>query len=341
MPLRAISGESDILAFALDASQWGALKKSYKDNSLSMPCCGNAAVPKTSPRGTYFFAHKVRSDCTTAPESAEHIYLKTVIASAALTAGWKVVTECRGIAPGGAEWIADVLCKKASASVAFEVQMSYQTVEQMRMRQERYKASGVRGAWLLAPTAFQRTYTRPSREVPCFYLAPVDINAEPSIPAFEVSLKDFVIGMLNGYLSWQPESSEYFISYIDDICFKCKGAVKQVYGYAIDVYGDAAKTVPNASTVLERMLQFISNDELRQLGLNTIGRFDKLDGKEVRFPYSNACIHCGAPQNNYYLIKKLEDAQFREDRSKMGSASFLKYEGAGEWSFKRKATDQT
>ena len=37
-----------------------------------MPCCEADAIPKTSRRGTAFFAHARKGDCTTAPESDEH-----------------------------------------------------------------------------------------------------------------------------------------------------------------------------------------------------------------------------------------------------------------------------
>ncbi|MBF4069172.1 hypothetical protein ISJ33_23825 [Burkholderia pseudomallei] len=117
--------------------------------AIKMPCCGRAAIPKTSKRGNYFFAHAVRGDCTSAPESQDHIFLKSLIAKAAKSAGWTVVTEWSGTAPNGERWIADVFCQKGSAKVAIEVQLSYQTVEELRRRTSNYRASGVRVAWVV------------------------------------------------------------------------------------------------------------------------------------------------------------------------------------------------
>jgi competence CoiA-like predicted nuclease len=95
-----------------------------------MPCCHVAAVPKTSTLGNYFFAHARRGECTTAPESAEHLYCKTLMAKAAASAGWTVTAERAGVSPGGEAWVADVFCEKGSAQVALEVQMSPQPREE-------------------------------------------------------------------------------------------------------------------------------------------------------------------------------------------------------------------
>lgn len=44
-------------------------------------------------------------------------------------------------------WRADVLAVQGGKRIAFEVQWSRQTYEATRLRQERYKASNVRGCW--------------------------------------------------------------------------------------------------------------------------------------------------------------------------------------------------
>ena len=111
--------------------------------------------------------------------------------------------------------------------------------------------------------------------------------------------------MLSKKLSWKVDPWVYYICYLQDTCWKCGRAIKQVYGSSIDVYETRAMTVPNMSTVLSQFNEFISNNELKALGLNTIGCFEKLKGNAPGFPYCNVCIHCGAPQNNYYVMKKL------------------------------------
>ncbi|MDO8180241.1 MAG: competence protein CoiA family protein [Undibacterium sp.] len=338
MPLRAMIGDTNIFSYDYDSAQWAELKTSYKTKNLVMPCCGQEAIPKRSPLGTFFFAHMKKDECSTAPESSEHIYIKMLIAKAATIAGWTVTTEWPGVTPNGEKWIADVFCKRGKALVALEVQMSYQSPTDMHLRQKRYEQSGIRCSWFLSSKKFNSNYSKATKKTPFFILSPVLIGSEPKIDKFSIELTDFIKGMLNGKLSWKEELSEYRIHYIQDICHKCHLPVKQVHGYSIDVYGDGAKTIPNASNILERMLSFISNEELKQLGLNTIGRFDKMNGKLIHYPYCNACIHCGTPQNNFYLLKNLEDAQSTSNRKKLGSAKFLKNEGCGEWHFNSVST---
>lgn len=100
VPTRAASDQGDIHAFALNAEQWAELKATYRGLNLHMPCCGVAAVPKTSLRGNYFFAHARRGECATADESPEHLYCKSLIAKAALDAGWAVTTERQAVPRG-------------------------------------------------------------------------------------------------------------------------------------------------------------------------------------------------------------------------------------------------
>lgn len=333
MPLRAICGDTDILAFDYDSVGWTNLKAIYRDMAVSMPCCGRAAIPKTSTRGNFFFAHAVRGDCSSAPESQDHLFLKSLIAKAAKSAGWTVVTEWAGTAPNGERWVADVFCQKGSAKVAIEIQLSYQTVEELNRRTSIYRASGVRVAWVVSGEKFQSGYIAPSKEVPLFRLTQCSSGEEPSISEFGVSLSNFTIGALNRRLQWDEVPWDYEIHFLKDECWHCGRQVKQVYGYTIDVYGDMAKTVPNTSTVLESMSRFILNDELISLGLNPIKRFDTFKGKTIRFPFCNACMHCGAPQNNYHLLSKLEQNQ-SVDSPLLGTTTFTSgRESSGRWRF--------
>jgi Competence protein CoiA-like family len=309
MPLRALSREKSINAFECDESSWIQLKKSYKAQGLRLPCCESLAIPKTSSRKTFFFSHSRRGECTTAPESAEHIYLKTLIAKAAVRAGWSVYTEWSGETPMGKKWIADVLCEKGTMRIALEVQWSYQTAHELRERQTIYQDSGVRAAWFASAQKFPGGYISPSKEIPFFRIPSFALDAEPYVHGFNMSVSEFVIGLLQKKLSWESEFEEYDICYVKDICWKCSCEVKQIFGSAVDVYGDSAKTVPNMSAILNGISQFVTNDELKVLGLNTIGFFDKLKGNAPGYPYCNVCIGCGAPQSNYHVMKKIEDGR--------------------------------
>lgn len=323
MPIRAASDQGDIHAFALDAGQWAELKATYRGLNLHMPCCGVAAVPKTSTRGNYFFAHARRGECATADESTEHLYCKSLIAKAALDAGWTVTTERPGVSPDGEEWVADVFCEKGAAKLALEVQMSPQTDEETLRRQQRYKASGVRGAWFFGTRA-RRGATAFGQETPAFSLQPIVVGELPTIERFDVSLPAFVTALLQKRVAWTVPSysKPHLVEFIEDACWACKRPVKQVIehlhggnspgGEALtpeDFYegrwDPPAYTVASISNMLEAVQADIANDELAAQGLNLIGRRDVINGKQTRFPYCNLCLLCRAPQNNHFLSKRL------------------------------------
>jgi competence CoiA-like predicted nuclease len=115
-------------------TDWLELKSSPGRASLKMPCCDRKAIPKTSKLGTQYFAHAKRGDCTSAPEGQEHLYLKSLVAKIAIQNGWKVTTEHSGQTPKGETWIADVFCQKGTAKLVFEIQWSYQTLDEYERR---------------------------------------------------------------------------------------------------------------------------------------------------------------------------------------------------------------
>jgi hypothetical protein len=327
LPLRAISNSKNLNAFEYEESSWQTLKTTYKSLNLRLPCCNAPAIPKTSKLGNFFFAHKNRNECNSEPESAEHIYLKSIIAKAAVNAGWSVVTEFPGQSKDDERWIADVYCEKDKARVALEIQLSYITYEALKLRNQRYRNSGVRAAWFILNTKFNANYTTPSKEVPLFRVNKFEPGEIPLIEKFELPVNDFVDALLNKKVQWEAIPWEYEIHFLEDRCWCCKKEVKQVYGYSIDVYGEVAKTVPNTSTILLGLLDIINNEELKALGLNYIGRFDKLKGNAPDFPYCNVCIHCDAPQNNHYLMERRK-LQTHET----GFEIFISYRyGKGEW----------
>ncbi len=60
------------------------------EKNLRMTCCDEHATIKTSKLGTQFFAHKRRGECTSAAETAEHLFVKACIAKAIRGTGWEV-----------------------------------------------------------------------------------------------------------------------------------------------------------------------------------------------------------------------------------------------------------
>jgi hypothetical protein len=151
MPLKCLSPQGKEYAFRHTGESWAELKAANATNKhLRMDCCGAQVVLKRSNRGTRFFAHARRGPCSTAPESAEHLLAKDIIARAAEAAGWNATTEERGTSPSGKGWIADVLCGKS------------QNAEETEARQGIYKKSGVRGLWLMRQPVIPRSQSTPA-----------------------------------------------------------------------------------------------------------------------------------------------------------------------------------
>ena len=327
LPLRATIDGNDIHAFEFTNEKWDSFKASYKKLNPLMPCCGILAIPKTSKLGNFFFAHKKTGVCHTEPESAEHIFLKSVIAKVAIEAGWAVTTEFRGISISGDEWVADILCRKGKAVVALEVQLSAITYKDLTARTERYKLSNVRAAWFVDELKFKDWKSKSHKNLPIFGISRFKAGESPIVQHFDQPIEIFVKLLLDKKIQWVEELWEYGILYIEDICWKCNKPIKQVYGSFIDVYGESAKTVPNASTILSELSEFITNEELKSLGLNIIGKHEKLKGNAPGFPYCNVCIHCGAPQNNYSLMSHLQ----KQDRISEHMIFTSPRESSGHW----------
>lgn len=105
MPLRAIIGGESILAPFLSDDEWIHLKNRIKDENLitQLPCCGQAAYLRTSKHGIYHFVHKERDNCTSEPETWQHLKAKRDIVLACKAAGYDATTEL-----SGDNWRADI-----------------------------------------------------------------------------------------------------------------------------------------------------------------------------------------------------------------------------------------
>lgn len=167
MPLRCHDeNQQNLFAFDFSSEAWKALAaRNRREQHLRMPCCCAAVTLRTSPRGTRYFAHKAIGACVTAPETEAHLRLKQMAVEAARLHGWEAQTEAGGLSPSGEHWIADVLARKGRAAVAIEIQWSKQTAEETLRRQERYRASGIRGLWLLRKTAVPATEQLPAATI--------------------------------------------------------------------------------------------------------------------------------------------------------------------------------
>lgn len=148
MPLRCDDESGPVYSFDQDEQSWSALR--VRQPHLKFSCCDASVVLKTSKRGTKFFAHKARTQCDTAPETAEHLKAKAIICSTLGQAGWLAQPEERFHDDFGV-CVADVLARRSAGAnpIAFEIQWSHQSNEVTRHRSERYHSLGIRPLWLM------------------------------------------------------------------------------------------------------------------------------------------------------------------------------------------------
>ncbi|MDE2599012.1 MAG: hypothetical protein KGL40_05255 [Rhodocyclaceae bacterium] len=344
MPLRAVSPTGSLQAYEFDSTRWAQLKAEYRAQGLRMPCCDSAAIPKISSKGTKFFAHAHRGECTSAPESDEHLWCKELIATAATRAGWTVTTELRGRTPIGENWVADVHCQKGSAQVVFEVQMSQQTKHELRMRQERYQASGIRAAWFYAQR-HRKLLPRHSKSLPAFSLSAFESGQVPLVADFDSPLPDFIAGLLAKRLRWDVPlvNKPVHIEVMEDTCWACRQPVKHAFGHieGIEIGDDPGEewhprafTVSFLANALKEVLEVVTNDELRSAGINTILKPGEVKGKHANWPHCGMCPHCGAPQNNFHIGEKVRKALYSAEGQPTSLVPFNRLStGHGAWVF--------
>lgn len=338
MPLRAKMNGSDVFAFDYSKESWEELKNAQKRTQLTMPCCGQRAIPKSSSLGSFFFAHyRKPENCDSQPESKEHIFLKGLIAKAAKSTGWDVVTEYSDYSPRGEKWIADVFCKRNKALIAFEVQLSKQSLNEFFRRQNRYKESSVRTAWFVSEKV-ERAIIKNfnylfSRDLPVFVVTEFDaIKSTPIVRDFNISLDRFVGLLLSGSVAWQTDKEELCVEFFEDSCWSCGSPVKQPCGYFHDVYDSSIKSVPNCSRILMEIKDYVGNEKLAHHGINIVSEHPEFNGNSPGFPYCAACLNCGTPQSNYYLWEKFKIARKNEE---LKAETFVVGECNGRWVVKK------
>lgn len=195
MPLSCLQGGDLVLSFRLDETAWRRLAdENRRLQHLSMCCCGSPVVLKKSKYGTRFFAHARRGQCNSASESDFHLLAKEVVATAVENFGWTARVEYRH--PSGA-WIADVLAEKDGRRIAFEIQLSPQTIYDTFQRHERYREHGVDCVWLFGES---RSGLNANVGPPLFFLQTdeVPFSVVSGCSGIKRSLNDFVYGVLAG-----------------------------------------------------------------------------------------------------------------------------------------------
>ncbi|EBU6939397.1 hypothetical protein K3K50_003438 [Salmonella enterica subsp. enterica serovar Manchester] len=308
MPLRASLNGKEIHSFEFNSQEWENLKQTYKSQSLFMSCCGQPGIPKTSKLNNYYFAHKSKSDCQYAKESAEHLYLKFLIAKLASEAGWSVTTEKQGLTPDGEQWIADVFCTRNNAKLVFEVQLSPQKDNEFKERQKRYITSGVRALWLRKIRKGRKEYgggIYHSYDLPVFGMRQNE-NGGFYLPQFGVSVGEFIAGVFAKKLLWVPKAGDVLTAKVEpyfEHCWKCKKLTGIIRG--ISIYSNSGLCIGflsfNSPDVKELITAHVDTKKLRAAGIGTVkARYSKTVGHSY---ISNGCIHCDSLMGDFFLCE--------------------------------------
>lgn len=326
--------DEQIYSFVYSLKDWIALKED-KISSFNMACCGNQAILKTSKLGTQFFAHKVKPksrDCSTGGETTEHIHIKYLVSKRLFECGWSVNVEKRGETPSGEKWIADIYAEKNNIKLAIEVQWSHQSFVEIKRRQQVYKDSGVRGAWLLRSgsvkhkNAIVGDFMHSTKHVPvfsiyknkrksnnCYEVYNVNkINVEqgltfkPLIP-IQLELSDFVEKLVSSKIKFHLKSSPTSQLSLDIMkmdCSACNKVTETVVNVRSKntVYGiEHSSNNYNAPVdrCSENTIDFINANFSQMYGFAPLrSRYIKNEGGSY---IANSCTHCDALMERSYL----------------------------------------
>lgn len=139
----------EIESFSIDRVDWNAMRRqpigAYRMIGTRWP-----AVLKRSPRGLQFFAHAPGFLGERPERKTEQHYMAQIgLVRGLRNAGFKPKLEHGGRTKDGQLWRADVFCNALGRQIAYEVQLSQQTLEEYERRSARYARSGVKCVWLI------------------------------------------------------------------------------------------------------------------------------------------------------------------------------------------------
>lgn len=161
MPLKALVNGEVVHSYRCKDHEWNDLHAAQKrgDAEIAFSCCDARVVMREGSRIKHFAHYRRPKHCEWKPESVEHETVKYQIARACHEAGWDADTEVVGLG-----YKADVLAQNGEIKIAFEVQLSRQTLAETLERREKLNADEVRDYWLFKKLpAIGRSGSKPMR----------------------------------------------------------------------------------------------------------------------------------------------------------------------------------
>ncbi|PSF34957.1 hypothetical protein C7H19_18300 [Aphanothece hegewaldii CCALA 016] len=303
MPFRAFINGQEVIALEVTTTQWQTYQKD-RTKVVTMSCCQNRGILKTSHKGLQFFAHHPDNpkplNCSYKGETEQHLRAKMAIRNACL--------ELAGVAcnveVSGQGWRADVLAIKGNRKIAFEIQWSPQNIVETQIRQERYRQSGVECVWLFRIISD----LSPNPSLPIFQLIETGGEFKVKVESHYLSLEDFVKAWLNGqiqYCTYLQSSTYQKINIGISSCFCAKCQEKNHYFQILNSIYPSECSFPverNQSKrtklefrpeIVQIIQKFLEQQEQEDLYLANIEFYYLFSQKIWRF----TCCWCGTPIN--------------------------------------------
>lgn len=148
MGFKALKGSKSYLSFEIDTKTWKKLKKDPEFKlDLIMPCCDSKAIIKNSVLGLQYFSHSPGSNCSVREESESHLMLKKHIYLLLKKQGY--YTEIEKTINFNDYYVrADVYSEINNQKIAFEIQVSNQSLETTEERTKKYTDNNIIVVWL-------------------------------------------------------------------------------------------------------------------------------------------------------------------------------------------------
>lgn len=244
-----------------------------------------------------------------------HDTIKKEIFSICNKLGYRAIEECRGNG-----WRADILVMHDDRKIAFEVQITRQTLKRTLERQAKFVADNVIGCWL-----FEKEPAKQQQELeslPSFKLENVENTIYVSLKNRKsIPLEDFIRDFVQGNIKFCENLNilpKVNIEFIEMECYKC-GEVNHIFYIAPFI-------TPCNTKITYDECKMWESDKLifRPEILNKITEYSKTDkGKylnlsKIKNRYSNTvgdsymsfgCNKCDSLFGDFYISRAIFEAQ--------------------------------
>jgi len=219
MPLKCLyADEQPVLAYEMSREDFETLRLQHEmREQLHFGCCNARVGLRVSKTGLQHFYHQgTHGPCTYEAETEAHLSLKRAAMLAVQAVGWEADCEVasNSAQDGPVRWRADVLARKGSVRIAIEAQLSNLAWAEIAARQERYRAAGVRGLWLVGQDSYRVTKEVPAFQVRADSEGRWSVRVSPPHDRYNVtlrpynghweSLENFIAAALSKNLVWSP-----------------------------------------------------------------------------------------------------------------------------------------